>query len=222
MNKEQQFDQTDHLIVYLIRKLAPRVSKAGVLTISLAKLLFLADYEYFKVTGKQASGLKYIWYKHGPYPLTDFEPRLARLEGYEIVKLPKSRVIDGRPYNLFYAGPHPRFTPHLDQPLKQIIDRLTEIFRDATWEALLQYVYSLDVVRGLQFEEAIDFIHLGVKTEDEIFLDAIATEFKQELASPLSTEHLKVIREALKEPSNESIEMAKRMLRRQRTASRLY
>lgn len=215
-----EFDRTDHIIVSLVKRLAPRAGGKGVLTIFLAKLLFLLDYEYFKIAGSQATDFRYIWYKHGPYPLVDFEERLQKLEGYEVARLPMTRVVDERPYNLFYAGTHPRFTPHLDESISSIVDRVTEIFKDATWETLLQYVYSLDVVRGLEFGEAVDFGRIAVKTEDEIFLNAIADAFAQELAQPLSAEHMSAIQHALNEPTNENIETAKRMLARQRAASR--
>lgn len=212
-----EFDRTDHIIVYLVSKLAPLGSRRKILTISLAKLLFLVDYEHFKATGRQATDLTYVWYKHGPYPLIDFEPRLTKLEGYEIARLPMSREIDSRPYNLFCAGAHPRFVPHFEDPVKDTVDRVVEIFRDASWETLLQYVYSLDIVKGLQFEEAIDFRQLA-KTEDEVFLETVARAFEQELARPLSPEHMKVVREALSEPTNENIETARKMLARQRDA----
>jgi len=188
-----EFDQTDHIIAYLVSKMAPPSSRKKILTISLAKLLFLVDYEHFKARGSQATDLTYVWYKYGPYPLTDFEPRLKKLEGYEITRLPMDREIDGRPYNLFCAGAHPRFAP------------------------LMQYVYSLDIVKGLQFGEAIDFGQLA-KTEDEVFLETVARAFEQELAHPLSPEHMKVVQEALSEPTNENIETAKKMLVRQRHA----
>ena len=216
-----EFDQTDHIIAYLVNKLAPHGSKRKVLTISLAKLLFLVDYEHFKATGSQATDLTYIWYKHGPYPLADFEPRLKKLEGYEIARLPMSREIDGRPYNLFCAGAHPRFAPHLEEPVRDIVDRLAEIFRDASWETLLQYVYSLDIVKELQFGDTIDFGQL-VKTEDEVFLETVAHTFEQELARPLSPEHMKVVQEALNEPTNENVETARKMLARQRDAFLLH
>jgi len=212
-----EFDRTDHIIAYLVNKLAPPGSKRRILTISLAKLLFLVDYEHFKATGKQATNLTYVWYKHGPYPLTDFEPRLKNLEGCEIVRLPMSREIDGRPYSLFCAGPRPRFTPCVEESMRSTIDRIIEIFRDATWETLLQYVYSLDIVRGLQFGEAIDFRQLA-KTEDEVFLETVARTFEQELARPLGSEHMKVVQEALSKPTNENIETARKMLARQRDA----
>ena len=215
-----EFDQTDHIIVSLIRKLAPRVGKGGILTIFLAKLLFLVDYEYFKTTGKQATVFRYVWYKHGPYPPTHFEERLAKLEDYEIVKFPMTRVVNGRPYNLFYAGSKPRFESHLDEPLTIIIDRITNIFKDAAWETLLQYVYSLDMVKGLEFGQPVDFSRARVRTEDEIFLETVANVFKEELKQPLSHQHFSAIERALSEPTNENIETARRMLAAQHRASR--
>jgi len=213
-----EFDRTDHIMTYLVNKLAPLGSKRKILTISLDKLLFLVDYEYFKATGKQATDLTYVWYKHGPYPLTDFEPRLKKLEGYEIARLPMSREIDGRPYNLFCAGVRPRFAPHLEDPVRDTVDMMAEIFRDASWETLVQYVYSLDIVKDLQFGETIDFRRKLAKTEDEVFLETISRTFERELACPLSPEHIKVVQEALTEPTNENIETARKMLARQRDA----
>lgn len=215
------FDQTDHLISTILRKLAPRVGKKGVLTIFLAKLLFLIDCEYFRLKGTQATDFRYTWYKHGPYPPVAFEERLEKLEGYEIARLPMTRVVDGRPYALFYAGSQPRFEPHLEEPLNGIANRLIEIFKDADWEILLQYVYNLDIVKGLEFGMLIDFGGLPtMKTADEELLAAVATAFETELAQPLSKEHMNVIKDALREPTNENIEMARRMLNRQRIASK--
>lgn len=216
-----EFDRTDHIIVSLVKRLAPRPTGKGVLTIFLAKLLFLVDYEYSRIAGSQATDFRYIWYKHGPYLLVDFEERLEKLEGYEIARFRTARIIDGRPYNLFYTGARPRFTPRLDQRIADIIDRVVEIFKDTTWETLLQYVYTLDIVKGLQFGDSVDFGRTAVKTEDDIFLDIIADAFAQELARPLSAEHMSAIQHALNEPTNENIETAKRMLARQRSASRL-
>lgn len=214
-----EFDQTDHIIVSLVKKIAPRVGGKGILTIFLAKLLFLADYEYFKATGKQVTDFRYVWYKHGPYPPVQFEERLVKLEDYEIVRLPMARLIDDRSYNLFYAGTKPRFAPHLDEPLTSILDRITDIFKDATWETLLQYVYSLDIVKGLEFGQPVNFGRVKVRTEDEIFLETIAHTFKEELEQPLSAQHFNSIQRALSEPTNENIETARRMLAAQRRAS---
>lgn len=216
-----EFDRTDHIVVSLVKRLAPKPTGKGVLTIFLAKLLFLVDYQYFKISGSQATDFRYIWYKHGPYPPVDFEERLEKLEGYEIARFRTARVIDGRPYNLFYAGAHRRFVPRLDQPITEIIDSVTEIFKDATWETLLEYVYSLEIVKGLQFGDSVDFSRTAVKKEDDVFLNAIADAFAQELARPLSAEHMNAIQHALKQPTNENIQTAKRMLARQRAASRL-
>jgi len=214
-----KFDQTDHIIVSLIQKLAPRVGRKGILTIFLAKLLFLVDLEYFKAIGKQATDFRYVWYKHGPYPPVQFEDRLANLENYELVKLPMTRMIDDRSYNLFYTGAKPRFAPHLDEPLASTINRITDIFKDATWETLLKYVYSLDIVKGLEFGQPVDFGRVQVQTEDEIFLETIAKAFKEELEQPLSAQHFNSIQRALSEPTNENIETARRMLGAQRRAS---
>ena len=219
-----QFDQTDQLISYLVGKVAPHADthRKGILTVSLAKLLFLIDYEHFKATGRQASDLTYIWYKHGPYPLTDFEPRLAKLEGHEIVRLPMERVIDGRPYSLFYAGESPRFTPSSPEPVKEIADRVIFIFGEASQETLLEYVYSLEIVKGLELMQPIDFTRALTKPgADEAFLDAVLEKFKGELIQPLSPEHTKAIQQALEGPTNENIETAKQMLSRQRAAFRL-
>lgn len=212
-----EFDRTDHIIAYLVNRLAPPGSKRKVLTIQLAKLVFLVDYEHFKATERQATDLTYVWFKHGPYPLTDFEPRLTKLEGYEIIRLRMSREIDGGLYSLFCAGPRPRFTPCLEEPVRDTVDRVAEIFRDASWEILLQYVYSLDIVKGLQFGDAIDFRQLA-KTEDEVFLETVARTFEQQLARSLGPEHMKVVQDPLSKPTNENIETARKMLARQRDA----
>ena len=55
-----EFDRTDHVIAYLVSKLAPPGGKRKILIISLAKLLFLVDYEHFKAIGNQATNLTYV------------------------------------------------------------------------------------------------------------------------------------------------------------------
>ncbi|GAI34904.1 unnamed protein product, partial [marine sediment metagenome] len=141
---------------------------------------------------------------------------------HEVVRLPMERVIDGRPYSLFYARESPRFTPSLPEPVKEIADRVIFIFGEASQETLLEYVYSLEIVKGLELTQPIDFTRALAKPEvGEAFLNAVLEEFKGELTQPLSPEHTKTIQQALEEPTNENIETAKQMLSRQRAAFRL-
>lgn len=80
-------------------------------------------------------------------------------------------------------------------------------------------VYSLDIVEGLEFGQPVDFGRMQVRTEDEIFMEAVANAFKEGLEQPLSTQHFSVIERALSEPTNENIETVRQMLGIQRKAS---
>jgi hypothetical protein len=218
-----EFDQTDHLIAYLIDKLSSqREGGKGILTIALAKLLFLIDYEHFKATRKQATTLAYTWYKHGPYSIEEFEPRLAKLEGHEIVRLPMTREVDGREYSVFRKGPKPRFVPFLPDSIKEQADKVIFIFGPTSWEQIVEYVYSLDFARRIRFGKVIDFAEIvATPKPDEALVDTVIDAFREELLQPMSSEHMKVVQDALQEPTNENIETAKKMLSRQRRAFRI-
>lgn len=223
MGTTTEFDLTDNLIVYLVKQLAPRRKPgSGILTIVLAKLLFLVDYEYFKQTGTQATAIRYSWYRHGPYSLQDFEPRLKLLEGQEIIRLPMTREVDGRPYNLFKEGPKPRFSPELPIDIKKQADRVMYIFGQSSWQDILSYVYSLGFAKDMKLGQSIEFNNiLKPASPDEAFMSSIADTFRGELVQPLSSAHMQVIEQALKEPTNENIENARRMLLHQKRAFKL-
>ena len=218
-----EFDQTDHLIAYLVDKLSSRREGGkGILTIALAKLLFVIDYEHFKVKGTQATTLAYTWYKHGPYSIEEFEPRLAKLDGHEVVRLPMTRDVDGREYSVFRKGSKARFVPSLLDSVKEQADKVIFIFGQTSWEQMVEYVYSLDFVKHIKFGEVIDFAQILTSPKpDEALVDTVIDTFREELLQPMSSGHMKVIQNALQEPTNENIETAKKMLSRQKKAFRI-
>ena len=74
----------------------------------------------------------------------------------------------------------------------------------------------------MRFGAVIDFAEILVAPKpDEVFLDTVIEAFHEELLQPMSSEHMKVIQDALQEPTNENIETAKKMLSRQRKAFRI-
>ncbi len=70
---------------------------------------------------------------------------------------------------------------------------------------------AIESVRKI-IAEGTAFNHVRTPAQDEIFLQTIASAFKEELERPLSAEHFSAIQQAATESTNENIKTAKRML----------
>lgn len=223
MVHQHQLDPTDEVILYFVRKLtegAPDLllEGGGVLTTMLAKLLFLLDVWSLEAFGFQATDFRYIRYKYGPYPLTQFEERLEELRDWGIYPTSNVSVLEGRTYRVYRLGRPSMAVINVPAGTRLLADEVMTTFATQKLEDVLAYVYSLDFVRKTPFGAAIDLETLMPK--DDPLTQALRI-FKQELSSPLPTEHYGVLEQANRETSNENIEMARAMIEKQRRAFRL-
>ena len=113
MTQRPSLDQTDRLILYLVDSLTRGVPHlliegGGVLTTMLAKLLFLVDVWSIQASGSQITDFRYIRYKHGPYPLRQFEERLESLTSWDLYAIPQTRMEDGRSYRVYRLKESPK------------------------------------------------------------------------------------------------------------------
>lgn len=218
------FDNTDHLIMYLVdrmekgdRDLGLKPNR-GVLTTALAKLLFLVDVLAVQATSKKVTDLQYIRYKFGPYPLVQFEERLSNLEGRELVRQP-GVSIEGNVYGVFRLGQRPRFRPTLTGMIRLVADEVLTEFGNQRLDEILEHVYSLDVVRRCAFGDLIPLESLGpVGVGEGDLVSKVAKFFSNALLAPLPEAHLNALREAAREETNENIRIADAMRDQQRQA----
>lgn len=217
-------DQTDRLILYLVDSLTRGVPDlliegGGVLTTMLAKLLFLVDVWSVQASGSQVTDFRYIRYKHGPYPLTQFEERLDNLAPRGIYATPHVRIEDGRKYRIYRLMEHTKTAIDLSPQVRLLAEEVMTTFANQKLEDVLEHVYSLDVVRRVPFGAEIYLQPLAPKIEDAV---TQATRlFKTELAEPVPSEHIQALEEASKEASNENVKTALAMRKKQRSAFRL-
>ena len=72
------------------------------------------------------------------------------------------------------------------------------------------------------FTRQTDIGRLEIPTEEDPFLQTLASAFKEELAQPFGADHFDAIEHASRHRTNENIETAKRMLRAQRRAAGIH
>ena len=224
MAQEQTLDQTDRLILYLVKNLTEGmphllVESGGVLTTMLAKLLFLVDVSSMETSGNQATHFRYIRYKHGPYPIAQFEKRLDSLRWLGLQPLPKVTIEDERPYRIYRLTEKLKVSLDLPPSVKLLADEVMITFANQPLKDVLEYVYSLDFVRNVHFGQEIDLRTLQPREDD--ILTRVLASFQRELSCPLSKEHLAALEQVKQEPSNENIELARTMFGKQRKAFQL-
>jgi hypothetical protein len=221
--RERTPDQTDRLILYLVGKLTKGVPHllvegGGVLTTMLAKLLFLVDVWSMQVSGSQATNFRYVRYKHGPYPLTQFEERLGLLEKQGLRPMPKESIVDGKQYRIYRLSKEPKLSLELSPQVQLLADEVMTTFANRKLEDVLRYVYTLPFVRDVPFGEQIN---LQVLKPTEDALTQVFKLWGADLGAPIPKDHLSALELALKETSNENIQLAQAMKEKQRKAFRL-
>ncbi len=220
------FDIIDHLILYLVdrmqkgdRTLGMRQNQ-GVLTTTLAKLLFLVDVLTVQASGKRVTDFQYIRYRFGPYPLAQFEERLSKLEGWELTRQPGIST-EGKVYRVFRLGGRPRFRPTLiTGQIRLFADEVLTEFGEQRLDEILEHVYSLPIMYRCKFGDPIPLESLQPVKTDEDLVSMIAKVFSNSLLAPLPEAHLVSLREAAQEETNENVQIAERMREQQRQAFR--
>jgi uncharacterized protein YwgA len=132
------------LILYLVTRYY-RVTGKGIGRTKLMKLVFLVDYLHWKRFGKRLLDVKWVKYLYGPFSkaVLDALDELEREGVIGIVELDKGIILYTALYNNI----------KLSEEAKKIVDEVVENFGKLSLDELLQYVYSLDEVRGRDLGE---------------------------------------------------------------------
>jgi uracil-DNA glycosylase family 4 len=114
---EEPFTPTmlQQLSVHIIKKFRT------ITKFKLTKLIYLIDYEFYKVTGRLLTEAFYIYQRNGPLQTT-LTKRLDELEGFEVRKNFAGLYLT---YNI---GPNIRFEPTFNSDEKEIIEEILNKF----------------------------------------------------------------------------------------------
>jgi len=135
-----------NLILYLITRYY-RATGKGIGRARLMKLAFLVDYLYWKCFGRRLLDVKWVKHLFGPFSkdVLDALDELEREGIVGVVEIDKGITL--------YTALHNNVK--LSEEAKKIVDEVVERFGKLGIEELLNYVYNLDEVRGMDMGEEI-------------------------------------------------------------------
>jgi len=112
----------------------------------LTKLLYLLDLQLVRQRGWGATGQVYLRAQEGPWP-PELPKAVQRLDGHEVLLLHRGR----KP--LVEPGPSPRFSPHLEDGVLEVIADVAARYGDKTEAQLKTAVYLTDPMREIIVKE---------------------------------------------------------------------
>lgn len=146
-----------------------------ILTIKLIKLLYLTEYEYYKLKRQRLTNLRWIFYKYGPFAfeLKKIQSNILQLEEEEKV-LDSGRVIKllGVSWDMNFV--QERFVENIE--VVAITKRLTHQWKDSNKNELLNFVYHhTEPMMVANRGEVLDF---SVIAEPQLLLHTKISEEK--------------------------------------------
>ncbi|MDM1271715.1 Panacea domain-containing protein [Acinetobacter indicus] len=116
----------------------------------LTKMVYLADWENFKLSNNQLSNIKWYFDNFGPY-VTDV---VDTAYNDPDVRLVSTRTIYGTEKTLIeYKGS----TPILDESVKKILDQVIESTKTLSWKNFIEYVYATPPIKQSTRYNYLDF-----------------------------------------------------------------
>ncbi len=116
----------------------------------LTKMIYLADWENFKLSNNQLSDIKWYFDNFGPY-VTDV---VDTAYNDPDVRLVSTRTIYGTEKTLIeYKGA----TPTLDESVKIILDQVIESTKTLSWKNFIEYVYATPPIKESTRYNYLDF-----------------------------------------------------------------
>ena len=116
----------------------------------LTKMVYLADWENFKLSNNQLSNIKWYFDNFGPY-VTDV---VDTAYNDPDVRLVSTRTIYGTEKTLIeYKGS----TPILDESVKKILDQVIESTKTLSWKNFIEYVYATPPIKESTRYNYLDF-----------------------------------------------------------------
>lgn len=116
----------------------------------LTKMIYLADWENFKLSNNQLSDIKWYFDNFGPY-VTDV---VDTAYNDPDVRLVSTRTIYGTEKTLIeYKG----VTPTLDESVRTILDQVIESTKALSWKSFIEYVYATPPIKESTRYNYLDF-----------------------------------------------------------------
>lgn len=116
----------------------------------LTKMIYLADWENFKLSKKQLSDIKWYFDNFGPYVSDVVDTAYNDPD----VRLVSTRTIYGTEKTLIeYKG----VTPTLDEPVRTILDKVIESTKTLSWKNFIEYVYATPPIKESTRYNYLDF-----------------------------------------------------------------
>lgn len=120
--------------------------RRGVLRTQLMKLLYLADYYSYAVSGRTITGIQYRFDRAGPLSAAVYSC-LEEMVGHEVDMEERVSKL-GRVYFVYRPGQTPpRFRPSLTDAEREILEEVLSAFGTEPWESLLEVVYETPPMR---------------------------------------------------------------------------
>lgn len=143
-DRESTADAFSQALVYVVRALG----EVGVT--KLEKILYLADLEHFRRSGRTITGARWLRYRLGPLAKRLPHVRDA-LAGHEITVSPEDR--GGHVAQVYRPGPRRRFEPELRSDEVRDLDRVIAMARTLSTDDAIALAYNTSPMRFLLMKE---------------------------------------------------------------------
>lgn len=152
---KEHLSTNEAAIAYLVEKLPGRLLKTQIV-----KLLFLADIEYWKQTGKQLTTFEYKFDHFGPYDQKNFDEAVGELQKANYLKETKVSKSTGGYYFLYDKGKddfQKQSSEKIGSLGRAILDEITSQYGNVTLQSLLSIVYKHPLVTESERGQKLNF-----------------------------------------------------------------
>jgi hypothetical protein len=162
-------DRLTSAILHLVARI-----RKGVLRTQLMKLLYMADYYSYALSGRTITGVQYKFDRAGPLSIAVYGA-LDEMVGHEIDMEAGISAL-GRTYYIYRPGPSARFEPQFSQWENDVLEKILRAFGAEPWESLLEVVYETPPVQEATPGETIRMKTLRERARERIeFADRMLT-----------------------------------------------
>lgn len=142
--------------------------RRGVLRTQLMKLLYMADYYSYALSGRTITGVQYKLDRAGPLSVAVYGA-LDEIAGHEIDMETGVNAL-GHSYYIYRPGASPRFQPQFTEWDKDVLEKILEVFGAEPWEQLMEVVYETPPVQEATTGETIRMKTLRERARERIEL----------------------------------------------------
>lgn len=138
MTENVQLSKEEQMVAFFVRTAASDLGRT-----QLMKFLYLADYEARRLLGRSISGLKYIWYHHGPYDENAVKA-MSHLDDLKIIHESTVMYPNGRISYRYNRGVLPAALDGFSAIELQILKHVSEEYSKYSLDDLLEWVYDTE------------------------------------------------------------------------------